>query len=246
MSEAQTSIDNLSAAVDAARGRLAEMETPAAGIKTYDTSTGAADAADQIRQRWQETAEAGDTVETAAKKIRAKQAEAAASGPTPDDLAAAQAELGRRVSEHAGRPIDLNKPEWTGENKDQAKSARETAKALGDYQAARAAELEQILGEQAVEKAWAARSETQPTTEAPQVEQPAHPHPLAVERWQMETERQALHTLQQATQAEVLLAAQLQQAGANHRAQFPDVTHESHIDRLDPQRRAAFMASYQN
>jgi hypothetical protein len=240
VSETSEAIDNLGAAIESAQNR-------SPGIETHGVSDGVNAGADKIGERWREAEAAygaGFDAKEAAQRIKAKQAESAASGPTAEDVQAADAEQHRRVAERMGvEGVDLNTIRLT---KDEPISARDAGKLLSQYHQQRAAELEQIVGEQAAEREWNAQAEQQ-QPEAPQVEQPEtpQPDPLAVERWQMETERQALQALQQATEQELLLAAQIREASARHRAAFSDVTHESHIDRLSPERRAAFMASYQ-
>jgi hypothetical protein len=102
-----TAINDLGAAIDAAQNRPA-------GIETHGTSTGVNEGADKIAERGREAEAAyggGMDTKEAAGKIKQKMAESAASGPTPEDVAAADQEHHRRVAERMGAPdgVDLNK-----------------------------------------------------------------------------------------------------------------------------------------
>src|SRR5262245_41894295 len=101
--ETSDAINDLGAAADAAK----------AGIRTYDTSTGATEGADKIQERWREAERdygSGLDVKEAAQRIKQKAAEAP-TGPTAEHLAEADAEQHRRVAERMGATggVDLNK-----------------------------------------------------------------------------------------------------------------------------------------
>jgi hypothetical protein len=232
MSDLQTdtgaAIDSLGGAIDATQNRaanLAETNEGEVGPKTYSGTV--------------------EGLREAGREIVRRRQEAEASGPTSDDVAAADAEHHRRVAERMGVPgVDLNKIVLT--KPDEPLTARNAGKLLADYKASREAELASIVDEKQYEKEWSALQEQQQAAEAPQpVEQPAAPTPDLAEQMRaaVQAEWRLANAARQLTQAEMRTAAAQQEAIDEHIRHFGQKWHPNEVWQIPADKQAAYHAS---
>src|SRR5262245_26500912 len=214
----------------------------------------------------------GDTagLTEAAEDISQARADAAAAAPTPEDLDLASSELSRRIASRSGlEAVDLSHP--VPFDPDKPMSHREAGRLLAQYHLQVRSELDQIVGEQKIDKEEAAATEASVAEQAAadakvQAEWQAQQEQHERQQRDVERARAAYQSTREYHEAEALatqtqqLVTGLQQLDEQATREFADVaqatagmteqqkaTWLANFARIEPQRAARlqqFMSAY--